>query len=164
MALADCIDQVCDSAKATNTDIAGLNSRLVDYEQQARAAQEAAAKQLQAYLDQSAATARLIQCVVTGAAGQLCSSGSVQHITLAEALARLNALSIAGMQQGTVTAAGADTTTAISAAPANPAALNVWLNGAEMTDPTDYAVAGTTITWAYPLSPGDVVDWTVFTV
>ena len=141
MALLDCIKQTCDDAQITTEALA--RTRL----------------ESQKLLNEVGANAQVFDCVINGPAGQYCrTTAGTTHLTLAEALARLNALNIGTIASQTFTATAGQTAFTLSAAVPNPAALEVELNGAECASPMDWNVAGTTLTFTAPLVAGDQVD------
>jgi len=101
-----------------------------------------------------------IRCVVTGAAGQICNTPSIPaaHPTLAEMLSRLNATSIAGVDGDSFTASDGQTVFTLGGAVTNANYIEVKMNGALQHETQDFSVAGTTLTFVYPLVAGDLVD------
>jgi len=147
MAVIDCVKQVCDTA-------ADLNKKL-----------SVAKKDADALIQEFPIYMQHLRCVVTGPVGKLCVlPGGPAHTTLAEALARLNALSIGGITTQSFIATAGQTDFTLTAAPVNPAAVEVVLNGSEVNDPRDYFVTGTTLRFVNPLPAGDEVDVREFTV
>lgn len=147
ISLLECIEAVCNQADDTNTVLqqtqSGANALALD-------------------LENSGAS---LKCVVNGPAGQVCDlplGGSLP--TLAEAIARLNACQIAGVQGQSFTATAGQTVFTLATAPINPYALEVSLDGAICTDSLDYTLAGAVITFAEPLLAGDTVDTRSFIV
>jgi hypothetical protein len=160
----DCTKSVCAAADKAKNSISSAEAALESLRRQATANQQAAARQIQAYLDVTGKVAGLFNCVATKPAGQICTDGTVQHISLAEALARLNALSIAGMAEDHFVATAGQTAFTLGAAAPNPAQLEVWLNGSLQGNPRDYTIAGSTLTFAIGLDAGDQVETRRFTV
>lgn len=156
----DCIKQVCDSAQTTVKLIEQTNKNLGNYDNAAEKNQQAAAAYTQTYLGQAATVVQTMDCVAHGPAGQTCDG----HITLAEALARLNALAIAGMASDHLVATAGQTAVTLGAAVTNQAQLEVNINGAIQHNPRDYSVAGAVVTFVYPLTAGDEIETTRFTV
>ena len=147
MALENCIKQVCDKAADTTKALNNTENQAV------------------ALLNAMAADSKALQCIMTGPVGTYCQSGGVTHLTVAEALARLNAMpAIGSISEEVFTATAGQTTVTLGAAVPNPAALEVELNGALLQTPRDWNVAGTTVTFTQPLDVGDQVDTRLFTV
>ena len=141
MAITDCIKQVCDQADQTNNQIS------------------ATSEELARFLRDVANGAGAFKCVINGPVGQVCiSAGGRVHLTLAEALARLNAQSIASISRDSYVATAGQTAFTLAAAPASAAALEVELNGAICSTPTDYNAVGATLTFTAPLLAGDQVE------
>lgn len=144
--LIDCIKSVCSQADQTNKVLK---------------ASQTDANDLALALRQSGAA---LKCVVNGPAGQSCNLPEAGRlITLAEAIARLNACQITSIAGQNFTATAGQMAFTLAAAPANSYALEVALNGAICADPSDYSVAGRTLTFVSPLTVGDTVSVRVFT-
>ena len=144
--LIDCIQSVCTQADQTNKVLK---------------ASQTDANNLALALRQSEAA---LKCVVNGAVGQSCNLPEAgQLITLAEAISRLNACQINSIGGQNFTATAAQKSFTLAAAPANPYALEVALNGAICSDPSDYSIAGSALTFVSPLTVGDNVSVRVFT-
>ena len=146
MALEDCIKQICDETSRT--------SDVLNYVE----------KQANDILLQIGRDASGMKCVIEGPPRQTCVVGKVSHVTLAEALSRLNALSIGSISGQSFTATAGQTAFTLAAAVPNPAALEVEVNGALCQTPRDWNVAGTTLTFTTPLIAGDQVDARLFAV
>ena len=120
------------------------------------------AKALEADLEDSATA---LDCVVNGAAGNTCTlpQGDVLP-TLATAIAALNATSISAITSQEFTATASQTAFTLSGAPAGAAYLEVAVNGALQSAPTDFGVSGTTLTFVTGLEADDHVDTRRFSV
>lgn len=146
MSLENCIKQICDETSRT--------SDVLNYVE----------KQANDLLIQIGKDASGLRCIIEGPAGQYCVVGNVTHTTLAEALSRLNALSIGSISGQSFTATAGQTAFTLAAAVPNPAALEVEVNGALCQTPRDWNVTGTTLTFTAPLLVGDQVDVRLFVV
>jgi hypothetical protein len=147
MALLDCIKDTCDAAQATTESLA-------------RTRVEA-----QRLLNEVSANTQVFDCVINGATGQYCrTTAGTTHLTLAEALARVNAMDIGTIARASFVATAGQTVFTLPAAPAGAAALEVELNGVECATPRDWNVSGVTLTFTSPTVAGDEVDVRIFTV
>lgn len=142
-----CIESVCSKSTAVRTALAtaqttvdGLTTRLTA---------------LSAYL----------QCVVLGAEGGSCAvSGGPTLPTVAEAIARLNATSIASLSAESFTATASQTDFELAATPAGAAYLELRRNGALLANPAEYTLTGDTATLVTGASAGDEIDAVVYAV
>jgi hypothetical protein len=165
MALVDCINDTCAKAEQTREVLDSAEQQVAGWLQQSYLDLEQARVVTQRLLELMAQEGQVLECVINGPEGQICTTeNGVAHPTIAEALARLNALSIAGITLDHGTATAGQTAWTIVAAPTNPAALEVWVNGAVLGNPLDYTVAGATVTFAVPLTAGDELEARIFTV
>jgi hypothetical protein len=146
MSLSDCIESTCAEAEKT---ISALGQIRVDG---------------QSILNELGASASTLDCVINGPAGGYCNTGKTVHLTLAEALSRLNELSIGAVTAQVFTASAGQTIFTMASSVPNPAALEVELNGAMCANPRDWTIAGTTLTFTYPLVAGDEINTRRFTV
>lgn len=141
MSLADCIEEVCTEAEKTKRALAQIK---IDG---------------QSILNEVGEDNNVFECVINGPAGTFCQTSSgVVHLTLAEALTRLNALSINSIVAQSFTATSGQTDFTLGTSIPNPAALEVELNGVMCSSPRDWNVSGNILSFVYPLTAGDKLD------
>jgi len=164
MALDTCINNVC----TKSTQVAGALSQgqqnVTTWMNQAHSDLDAAKKQVQALLVMMAQEGRVLDCVINGPAGKTCTTArNVSHLTLAEALSRVNACTITAITEQDFVATAGQTAVVLGSTPASASALEVYVNGAACEDPSDYTLVGNTVTFVDPLTVGDTVSVRVFT-
>jgi len=154
MSLKSCTAEVCSAA--------ALVSRAATEAIEALDRLEATAECLDAI---AASSGQALQCVINGPVGGACDlplGGSLP--TLAEALARLNLTSIGAIAVESFTAIGGDTGVTLSTEVSNALYLEVALDGVLLSNPSDYTVSGTAITFPMPLEAGDTVSARIFSL
>jgi hypothetical protein len=81
---------------------------------------------------------------------------------MAEALNQLNKLTVTNITSQNFVATAGQKTFTLAAAPGAAGRADVNLSGAELRNPNDYSLAGSTITLSYPAVAGEVLSVRVF--
>jgi len=154
MSLETCIAQVCTDAATVSSAVSDVLNTLSQLEDAAEALDVVAGS-----------SGSALQCVINGPVGGTCDlplGGSLP--TLAEALAQLNLTSIGAISVEAFTATGGDTGVTLSTPVSNALYLEVALDGVLLSNPSDYTVAGTAVTFTEPLEAGDTVSTRIFSL
>jgi len=154
MSLETCTIEVCAAAQ----DVIGAANEAI-------AAAEALIETSEWLNSTAASSGSALQCVINGPVGAHCNLPLGGRLpTLAHALSLLNATSIGLTTVAVATASGGEVEVTLPVSVSNDHYLEVNLDGALLTNPTDYSVSGTTLAFSYPLSAGDKVCSRIFTL
>ena len=140
----DCLERFCEQATLSETALKNAEKQLQGWLQNQQHELTSAQVTLSDMLTKIGKYGQAFECVLTGPAGGTCQVDGVTHLTLAEALARLTASSVGAIAIDEFTATNGQTVFTLGAAVANPAAVDVSVNGNKLT-------------FLQPLRVGDVV-------
>lgn len=137
MGILDCVESVCKAAADARNALLGV-----------KVAGDAAIGELKR-------VAPTVDCLIYGPEYTICDNGLP---TFAEQWRRLNRLSIGSIAEDHAVATTGQTTVTLGGPVPNVAALEVWVNGSELDEPRDWTLAGSVLTFKYPLTAGDQVE------
>ena len=153
----ECVDQLCVEAQEAKAALENAEVNLASWLANQQAALTSAQSDINAVLLQLAQYGSIFDCVVNGPVGTTCDTGSIVHLSIAEALDRLSlgTVTAVAVDQFTATADQEDFTLGAAAAISE---MEVMVNGAVCRATIDYSVSGTTLSMVYGLREGDTVQ------
>jgi len=160
----DCLEQFCQQASISEVALKNAEKQLQDWLQNQQQQLTSAQVTLSDLLAKIGQYGQVFDCVLTGPVGGICQIGGVTHLTLAEALNRLEINSVGAIAVDEFTAIGNQTVFTLGAAVSNPAAIDVSVNASLCYDSEAFSIDGDTLTFFEPLRVGDEVVVRRFTV